>query len=74
MQFSFVGICLDRKEKRRGSEKAPDAIRESFETAETFIDGIDLQDHWIKDSGNITTKDYDSIERQVSERVEELSE
>jgi agmatinase len=69
MQFSIIGVCLDRKQFRRGSDKAPYDIRNSFSNIETFLDGIDLQDHWMKDLGNIIPQSYDDIEKQIKEKV-----
>jgi agmatinase len=70
MQFSMVGICLDRKPFRRGSDKAPCELRGAFSNIETFIDGVDLQDHWMKDIGNIVPKDYDDIEKQLKRKLD----
>jgi agmatinase len=69
MQFSLVGVCLDRKQFRRGSDKAPYELRNAFLNIETFLDGIDLQEHWLKDLGNIIPKNYDDIENQIKAKV-----
>ena len=69
MNFSLLGVCLDRKQFRRGSEKAPYELRNAFLNIETFLDGIDLQDHWLKDLGNILPKSYDDIENQIKEKI-----
>lgn len=73
MQFSMIGICLDRKQFRRGSDRAPHEIRNSFANMETFLDGVDLQDHWMKDFGNIVPNSYDDIERQLKEKLDSKS-
>jgi agmatinase len=36
---------------------------------ETFLDGIDLQDHWLKDLGNIIPKSYDDMENQIKDKI-----
>jgi len=69
MQFSMIGVCLDRKQFRRGSENAPYEIRKAFGNIETFTNGVDLQDHWLKDFGNIIPSNYDDIEKQIKERI-----
>jgi len=68
MNFSLIGICLDRKQFRRGSDKAPYELRNAFLNIETFLDGIDLQEHWLKDFGNIIPKNYDDIENQIKSK------
>ena len=73
MQFSMVGVCLDRKHFRRGSDKAPYEIRNAFQNIETFLDGIDLRDHQLKDFGNIIPKSYDDIENQLKEKIDSKS-
>ncbi|MEM5872500.1 MAG: arginase family protein [Candidatus Aenigmatarchaeota archaeon] len=70
MKFSLIGICLDRKQFRRGSDKAPYELRNAFLNIETFLDGIDLQEHWLKDLGNIIPKSYDDIEKQIKEKID----
>ncbi|MFH0896859.1 MAG: arginase family protein [Candidatus Bathyarchaeota archaeon] len=69
----MIGICLDRKPFCRGSDKAPYEIRSAFSNIETFVDGIDLQDHWMKDYGNIIPKDYDDIEEQLKGKLDSKS-
>jgi agmatinase len=73
MQFSIVGICLDTKQSKRGSERAPDEIRGTFSNIETFMDGVDLEDHWMKDLGNIVSNDYDEIEEQLRNKLDSKS-
>jgi agmatinase len=69
MNFTLFGICLDRKQFRRGSDKAPYELRNAFLNIETFLDGIDLQDHWLKDLGNIIPKSYDDMENQIKDKI-----
>jgi len=69
MNFDLVGVCLDRKQFRRGSDKAPYELRNAFLNIETFLDGIDLQQHWLKDLGNIIPKSYDDIENQIKTKI-----
>jgi agmatinase len=61
----MIGVCLDRKQFRRGSDRAPCEIRKSFTDIETFLEGVDLQEHWMNDLGNIIPKNYDDIEAQL---------
>ena len=68
MNFSLLGVCLDRKQFRRGSHEAPHELRNAFLNIETFLDGIDLQDHWLKDLGNIIPNSYDDLEKQIKAR------
>jgi len=70
MQFSLIGVCLDRKQFRRGSHEAPYQLRNAFLNIETFLDGIDLQDHWLKDLGNIIPQSYDDIENQIKTKID----
>jgi len=69
MNFELFGICLDRKQFRRGSDKAPYELRNAFLNIETFLDGIDLQEHLLKDLGNIIPKSYDDIENQIKNKI-----
>jgi agmatinase len=71
MQFALFGICLDRKKFRRGSEKAPIELRKIFTKLETFINGVDLQDHILHDFGNIEPKNYEEITSFISKRKKE---
>ena len=61
MDFELIGVLLDRKSFGRGSHNAPIEIRRIFPRMETFIDGIDLEDHGLKDLGNILPKSYDKM-------------
>lgn len=73
MQFSIIGICLDRKQFRRGSNNAPHELRNAFSNMETFLGGIDLQDHWLKDLGNIIPQSYEDIENQIKTKIDSKS-
>lgn len=73
MDFSLLGICLDRKQFRRGSDKAPYELRNAFLNIETFLDGVDLQEHWLKDLGNIVPNSYDDIEKQIKTKIDSKS-
>jgi len=73
MNFELLGICLDRKQFRRGSDKAPYELRNAFLNIETFLDGIDLQEHWLKDFGNIIPNSYDDIEKQIKSKISSKS-
>ena len=61
MNFSLLGICLDRKNFRRGSDKAPFEIKRIFSQLETYINGVDLQDVWLKDLGYVEPNSYEEI-------------
>jgi len=61
MDFTIVGICKDDTQTfRKGASKAPDLIREIFPKMETYINGVDLSEHFIEDLGNVD--DISSIE------------
>ena len=61
MDFELLGILLDRKHFGRGSHNAPIEIRKIFPQMETFVNGIDLQEHGLIDLGNILPKKYNEI-------------
>ena len=70
MDFSLLGICLDRKSFRRGSDRAPFEIKRIFPQLETYISGIDLQNSiWLKDLGYIEPNNYDEIINHVKNNV-----
>lgn len=54
MQFTLIGLPYDKTQTcRKGASKSPDMIRNIFPLLETYIDGIDLSEHFIEDLGNI---------------------
>jgi agmatinase len=61
MDFSLLGICLDRKSFRRGAHKAPFEIKNVFQQLETYVNGIDLHDVFLRDLGYIEPNEYDDI-------------
>jgi agmatinase len=61
MDFSLLGVCLDRKSFRRGTHKAPFEIKNVFEQLETYVNGVDLHEVFLKDMGYIEPNDYDDI-------------
>lgn len=65
MDFSLLGICLDRKSFRRGSDRAPFEIKRIFPQLETYINGVDLQNIFLKDLGYIEPENYEEITKQV---------
>lgn len=65
MDFSLLGICLDRKIFRRGSHKAPFEIKGIFPQLETYINEVDLQSIWLKDLGYIEPNSYEEIINRV---------
>jgi len=69
MDFELIGVLLDRKKFRRGSQNAPIEIRRVFPQMETFINGVDLQEHGLIDLGNITAKDYGLIINEMKNRI-----
>lgn len=73
MQFSMVGVCLDRKQFRRGSHNAPYELRSAFANIETFFDSVDLQDYLLKDLGNIIPQSYEDIENQIKTKFDSKS-
>jgi agmatinase len=69
MDFELLGILLDRKSFRRGSHNAPIEIRRVFPQMETFINGIDLQEHGLNDLGNILPKNYNQMVTEAKIRL-----
>jgi len=69
MDFELLGILLDRKPFGRGSHNAPIEIRRVFPQMETFIDGIDLQEHGLIDLGNILPKNYNQMVSEAKNRL-----
>lgn len=69
MDFELLGILLDRKSFRRGSHNAPIEIRRVFSRMETFINGIDLQEHGLIDLGNILPKNYNELISEAKNRL-----
>jgi len=69
MDFELLGILLDRKSFRRGSHNAPIEIRRVFPQMETFINGIDLQEHGLIDLGNILPKNYNELISEAKNRL-----
>jgi agmatinase len=65
MDFELLGICLDRKKIARGAHNAPDSIRRIFPRLETFVNGIDLEEHGLEDLGNIFPKSYEDMVKQI---------
>ena len=65
MDFELLGICLDRKRIARGAHNAPDSIRRIFPQLETFVNGIDLEEHGMEDLGNIFPESYEDMVRQI---------
>ena len=71
MNFSLLGICLDRKKFRRGSHNAPHELRNVFSQLETFVNGIDLQDGiGFKDLGNILPKKYEEMIEEIKSKLQ----
>ena len=69
MDFELIGILLDRKSFRRGSNNAPIEIRRIFPQMETFINGIDLEEHGLIDLGNILPKNYNQMITEAKIRI-----
>jgi len=69
MDFELLGILLDRKSFMRGSHNAPIEIRRIFPQMETFINGIDLQEHGLTDLGNILPKNYNQMITEAKIRL-----
>ena len=68
MNFELLGVCLDRKISGRGAHLGPDAIRRILPRLETFVNGIDLEEHGFEDLGNIIPEKYDDITKKIMER------
>ncbi|MBU3896333.1 MAG: arginase family protein [Nanoarchaeota archaeon] len=55
MDFTLIGLPYDETQTfRKGASKAPDMIRSIFPKLETFVNGVDLTEHFIEDLGNLT--------------------
>jgi agmatinase len=61
MDFSMLGVCLDRKSFRRGAHRAPIEIKRIFQQLETYVQGVDLQSVFLEDMGCIAPDNYDEI-------------
>ena len=70
MDFELLGVLLDRKSFGRGSQEAPIEIRRIFPQMETFINGIDLEEHGMVDLGNILPKKYNEMIAEASIRLD----
>ena len=70
MDFLLLGICLDRKTFRRGSDKAPFEIKRIFPELETYINGVDLQNVWLKDIGYIEPNNYNEIINHIKNNIQ----
>jgi len=58
MDFTLIGIPYDKTQTfRKGAARAPDMIRGIFPKLETYINGVDLTEHFIEDFGNISIDD-----------------
>ena len=66
----MLGVLLDRKSFGRGSQEAPIEIRRIFPQMETFINGIDLEEHGMVDLGNILPKKYNEMIAEASIRLD----
>jgi agmatinase len=69
MDFELLGILLDRKTFGRGSHNAPIEIRRIFPRMETFINGIDLEEHGLVDLGNILPNNYSQMIAEARIRI-----
>lgn len=70
MDFELLGVLLDRKSFGRGSQDAPIEIRRVFPQMETFINGIDLEEHGLVDLGNIIPKNYKEMVAEARIRLD----
>jgi agmatinase len=70
MDFELLGVLLDRKSFGRGSHEAPIEIRRIFPQMETFINGIDLEEHGLVDLGNIIPKNYKEMVAEAKIRLD----
>lgn len=59
----MIGLPYDMTQTfRKGSSKAPDMIRGIFPKLETYINGIDLTEHFIEDLGNLSEEELKKTE------------
>lgn len=70
MDFLLLGVCLDRKTFRRGSDKAPFEIKRIFPQLETYINGVDLQNVFLKDLGYIEPNKYEEIINHIKNNIQ----
>jgi agmatinase len=70
MDFELLGVLLDRKSIGRGSHEAPIEIRRIFPRMETFINGIDLEEHGLVDLGNILPNKYNEMVAEAKIRLD----
>lgn len=73
IKLSMLGICYDRTQTfRKGAAAGPKILRAMFPKLETYISGIELNDIFIKDIGNIRPKnevELKSIERIIDKNA-----
>ncbi|MCD6476937.1 MAG: arginase family protein [Candidatus Aenigmarchaeota archaeon] len=63
MNFILIGLPYDETQTcRKGASKAPNMIRNIFPLLETYIDGIDLSEHFIEDLGNFSKDNLNEID------------
>ncbi len=64
MDFVLIGLPYDETQTfRKGAAKAPNMIRGIFPKLETYINGVDLTEHFIEDFGNININDKIETEK-----------
>jgi len=55
MDFMLIGLPYDETQTfRKGASRAPDLIRSIFPKLETYVNDVDLTEHFIEDLGNLT--------------------
>ncbi|MDD5416458.1 MAG: arginase family protein [Candidatus Aenigmarchaeota archaeon] len=58
MDFNLIGLPYDRTQTfRKGTSRAPDMFRSIFPKLETYVNGVDLTEHFIEDLGNLTKEE-----------------
>ena len=72
MDFAILGVQYDKTQTlRKGSAKAPELIRRIFPKMETFVNGVDLSEHFIEDLDNIKPNTHNELINQVYLKLSE---
>ncbi len=63
MDFTLIGVPYDKTQTfRKGASKAPEMIRGIFDKLETFIDGVDLTEHFVEDLGDVSKEQISDLQ------------
>lgn len=59
----MIGLPYDKSQTfRKGASKAPDMFRGIFSKLETYINSVDLTEHFIEDIGNLSKEELEKKE------------